>query len=182
MRSNWEIHGGVPCRAWQAAGIGMGEGRERHAMELHRLHRNSTAACSCSSAPHLHPDRATCPYRPFPSLAMWVCRWGPTHPCLTQESHARSETCPEPSSAGAAQCWLHPLQPKRWTWAPHHPGEGETISFIGISVSFRPCPLDKLIGTSVPHQTLAVLLGLEVCSSVWIEEKGRNPKGFLLQT
>lgn len=170
MRSNWEIHGGVPCRAWQAAGIGMGEGRERHS-----LHRHSPAACCCITCTS---GRVPCPWQTIPSLAMCVCRWEPTHPV----SDPVSNPYPEPSSAGAAQSWLHPLQPKGRTWAPHHSGEGETISFIGISVSFRPCLLDKLMGTCVPHQTLAVLLGLEVCSSVWIEEKRRKPKGFLLQT
>lgn len=89
MRSNWEIHGGVPCRAWQAAGIGMGEGRERHCWE--RLHSgNRKQHCSllllhCSSPAPVTGSPA--PHRAFAPLTMWVCRWEHTHP-VTQTRRA----------------------------------------------------------------------------------------------
>lgn len=99
MRSNWEIHGGVPCRAWQAAGIGMGEGRERHS-----LHRHSPAACCCITCTS---GRVTCPWQTIPSLAMCVCRWEPTHPV----SDPVSNPCPEPL-LGQLKAGFTPSSPK----------------------------------------------------------------------
>lgn len=170
MRSNWEIHGGVPCRAWQAAGIGMGEGRGRHSMEQHSLHGNTAL-------------------QPAPSSGLLSCTCNgvscPLETCITDHRAGQLGThtpCVWPRRAlpGARRALSLPLlrqlkadftssSPKgepSLTWAPRHPGEEETISFIGVSVSFRPCLLEKPIGTSVPHQISAVLLGLEVCSSV----------------
>lgn len=127
MRSNWEIHGRVPCRAWQAAGIGMGEGRERHCWagckgtaqaaqeQPCSLHRNSPAPSALLLT-------SPAPGRPFTPLPVWVCR------------RNTPQTSPEPSSAGAAQRWLHLLQPLPSTGHHITLGEGKKIHLLDTCV------------------------------------------------
>lgn len=116
MRSNWEIHGRVPCRAWQAAGIGMGEGRERHCWAGCKgtAQAAQEQPCSFCTAPHL-----TCPWQTLYTTA----RVG------VQEEHT-------PDQPWAFLCWgsskvASPPPAPSLNWAPHHSGGGEKNSFIG---------------------------------------------------
>lgn len=178
MRSNWEIHCRVPCRAWQHLGWGWARAGKGSTV---RLRSGNSTACPGHS---LQPAPRSAASAGQGSLPLWdlpALTWG----CAAGNSHPVSD----PAVLWAFLCWASselasPLPAQKASL--HSPGtspwEGESVSLIGISVSFRPCLLGKLISTSVPHQTLAVLLGLEVCSSVWIKGKGRKPEGFLLQT
>lgn len=90
----------------------------------------------CSSPAPLSGSPA--PHRAFTSLAIGEGSWEPTQNphtlCLTQESCAQSQTCPEPSSAGAAPSWLHLLQPFTHPGTTSPWGRGNNFIYWCISV------------------------------------------------
>lgn len=76
------------------------------------------------------------------------CAGGSTHTLLD------TQTCPETSSAS-------PPPAPSLTWPQHHPEEGETIPFIGVS-----CPSGRAFWTN----SLAVQCPAKPCLCCWVWE------------